>query len=602
MAEGRGQEDDVKHVGTAPLPSAPLRSALRAPRRLSITNLVAAVLVTVTTLVLAGYGAFEYRTRRSEEFMRLRKVTQSQTNELATALALPVWNIDRAQIEKILDSQSEASPIEAIVVSAAGKTHARARDAQRRFVASDGVFPTEGLLAAAQPITFSGERIGMVRVYATQQLIEKQLRDVLLRTILLILAVDFSLILFVYLVLFRTVLRPLLSIERYAVAVTAGGEQSPPPAVAAGAAAELKSLGSSIETMVQLLEAREERFRSIFESVNDAILIIDPASQSVVDVNAAMCEMFGYTRDESLQIRTGMLASGIPPYTGEGGAARLRSAESAQQLFEWQVRHKDGHLFWVEVNLRAATIGGEARILAVVRDITARKEMQEALHRSERMSEIGALVAGVAHEVRNPLFGIAAALDAFEAEFGRDKDAEDYVRAFRSDVSRLNRLMQDLLDYGRPHRNVRRAQSIRPLLSEVVRVCTPRARERQIEIRQRLGDDLPEAAFDADRMLQVVRNVVDNAVEYSESGTPVVIDARGDGDGALVVTVEDHGPGFRPEDVPHLFEPFFTRRRGGSGLGLAIAQKIVTEHDGTIAAMNGTDGGGKIEIRLPAST
>lgn len=570
------------------------------PRRnLSVANIVAATLVTVTTVVLGIYAAIDYSTARSAEWSRLRLVTRSQTNELAVALALPVWNIDRPQIEKILDSQSQVRPLEAIVVDAAGTIHARHRDAQRRFAVSNGVFPTGGLLAASQPITFNGETIGTVRLYFTPKLIEQQLLAGLRNTILLILAFEALLIFFVYRVLFRAVVRPLMSIERYAGAVSEGDQAENAPAVK-GAAAELESLRSSIETMVHLLALREERFRSIFDSVHDAILIIDVENVRLLDVNGGMCEMFGYTREEARQLRAGSLSAGIPPYTPENARHILLGASSRSELVEWQMRHKDGHVFWVEANVRAAIIGGVRRVVTVMRDITARKEVEEALRRSERMSIMGSLVAGVAHEVRNPLFGIAAALDAFEAEFGHEKDTDEYVRVLRSDVGRLNRLMQDLLDFGRPQEAPRRAQSIRPVLDEAVRVCTPRAKEKQIEIVQQLGDELPPATINADRMLLVFKNVVENAIEFSPAGTAVTIAAL-ETKPALVFSIADRGPGFNPEDVPHIFEPFFTRRRGGSGLGLAIAQKIVSEHDGTITAMNGAEGGGKIEIRLPAA-
>src|SRR6266498_2556315 len=102
--------------------------------------------------------------------------------------------------------------------------------------------------------------------------------------------------------------------------------------------------------------------------------------------------------------------------------------------------------------------------------------MEEALRRGETMSMMGSLAAGVAHEVRNPLFGIAATLDAFEAELGGGEAVAEYLATLRNDVSRLSRLMHDLLDYGRPQQIERRVQSIRPVIAEAVRVCTARAR------------------------------------------------------------------------------------------------------------------------------
>ena len=575
------------------------------PPKLSVRNIVAATLVTATTLVLGTFGALDYVTRSRDEWSRLRRVTSAQTTEIAVALAAPVWSIDRPQIEKILDSQAEVTWIEGIIVDAAGQTHTRVRDAQRRFVTAKGAFPTEGLFMQERPITFNGERIGTVRLFTTPALIQEQLRNVLMRMVIAILVTDLLLIFLVYFILWRAVLQPLTEIERYAGAVSAE-ERPDEPSLGPAPTAELESLRVSIETMVREVELREQRFRSIFESVNDAIFIFDAESGAILDVNARTCEMFGYTREEMKHVTAGMLSSGAPPYTQEDALVRIRGAVSGdQQLFEWQARHRDGHLFWIEVNIQAAKIGGVRCVVSVVRDVTERRRMEEALRHGETMSMMGSIVAGVAHEVRNPLFGIAAALDAFEAEFSRSPDVDEYMAALRSDVSRLNRLMHDLLDYGRPPQFVRHSQSIRPVIAEAVRICAPRAREKQIEIREQIAGDVPDVAIDSDRMLQVLKNVVENAIAFSAEGSAVTIAVRAEQDASpasTIVTIADRGPGFSREDLPHLFEPFFTRRAGGSGLGLAIAQKIVTEHGGTIAARNADGGGGMIEIAIPAST
>jgi signal transduction histidine kinase len=139
------------------------------------------------------------------------------------------------------------------------------------------------------------------------------------------------------------------------------------------------------------------------------------------------------------------------------------------------------------------------------------------------------------------------------------------------------------------------------MILEAVRVCSPKAREKEVEVHYDVAPSLPRLSLDADRMLQVLKNVVENAIDHSKKGDAVVIHAERDGGGTVVCNVTDSGPGFRMEDLPHVFEPFFTRRRGGSGLGLAIVQKIVAEHGGTVTALNRAAGGARIEIRLPAS-
>src|ERR1041385_766778 len=357
--------------------------------------------------------------------------------------------------------------------------------------------------------------------------------------------------------------------------------------------------------MVNLLELREERFRSIFESANDAIFILDHESAAILDVNARLYDLFGYTPEELDDLDLGVLSAGTPPYAFGDALAQIRALMPGdQRLIEWRARHKDGHLFWVELSLRAAMIGNALCVVSVVRDIDARKAMEEKLRRSETMSAMGNIVAGVAHEVRNPLFGIAATVDAFEAEFGAGGDVGEYLATLRNDVSRLGRLMNDLLDYGRPQQSERRLQSIRPIVAEALRVCAAQAKEKRIELRAEISPDLPNVSVAADRMLQVFRNVVENAIDFSAAGEPVLLRVSQDGEAApaLVFTIADRGPGFRAEALPHLFEPFFTRRAGGSGPGLATLQKIAAQHGGTIAAHNAPGGGGVVEIRLPVTS
>ena len=473
------------------------------PRRRSLANVVAMTLAAVTTVLLGGYFLIDYVRAAREQRARLETLTDIQIHETCVALGLPVWNIDRPQIEQVIEAMARPQSIYAISVTAAGKTFGRIRDAKGNLIPWNGKGAPPGLMIRREEIQFKDNDIGTVTMYVSFDILNRDLLWLRLRLIATIVIVDVLLILCVYYLLSRNVVRPVQSIERYAMAVSSGrqyeGEGAPI------APAELESLRQSIETMVRLLESR------------------------YVELQNEMA----------------------------------RRVESEDQ----------------------------------------RKEMEEALRRSERMSAIGSLVAGVAHEVRNPLFGIAATLDAFEAEFGLSEETAEYMKTLRNDVARLSRLMNDLLEYGRPQEAARHVQPIEPVIAEAVRVCALRAKEKEIEIRQHVEAPLPPVAIDADRMLQVFKNVVENAIEFSKSGDFIAIDARTHSNGAstLVFSIADRGPGFRREDLPHVFEPFFTRRRGGSGLGLAIVQKIVADHGGRVAAENTPGGGARIEIQLPAA-
>lgn len=584
-------------------------------RSRSLAAIVATTLVLVTTAVLVAYSVISYREEAARQRSSLTGILRLHATESGVALALPVWNIDRPQIDRVVQAMARPKSLYGIRVNASGELHGLRRDANWNMVPWDGKHVPEGLLTEHAAITLSDKVLGSVDVYATQRFLEVDLSTLRMRMITSIAAIDMLLILVIYFLLYRIVVLPLKEIEQAAMAMSIGSDAPP----SSTPAAELVNLRTSLETMIRLLDQRymelqqevvhhaesEERFRTIYDSVNDAIFIHDSETGAILDVNARMCEMFGYTQDEARQLDMDALSSGTEGFTGGNAVASIRSAQpGSRKLFEWKTRHKDGHQFWVEINMRAATINGTRRVLVVARDITERHEMDETLRRNETMSKMGSLVAGVAHEVRNPLFGIAATIDAFEAEFGSGEGRAEYMSTLRNDVARLTRLMHDLLEYGRPQKLVRHMQPIVPVIAEAVRVCTPRARERQIEIKQVVDGSLPFVAIDADRMLQVFRNVVENAVEFSPAGSSLAIGVRAErsGTSSLVITINDRGPGFNRDDLPHLFEPFFTRRPGGSGLGLAIVQKIVTDHGGTVEARNASEGGGVIEIRLPISS
>jgi PAS domain S-box-containing protein len=365
-----------------------------ARRKLSVAVIVAATLVTVTTLLFGVLAAIEYVSGHAREEERLRMGVSAQAEELAVALALPVWNIDRAQIDKILDSQGRTPQVEAVVVEAAGKIQARVRDRAGHFIQSDSNVSPAGLFVAERAITFSGERIGSVRLYATPRYIEQQLRSSLVSMAITTLAINLLLIVAVYLVLWRAVVRPLTGIEQYAVAVS-GGAGDAPVTLAPVFPKELASVQSSIEMMVRLLEERYgqlqesgERFHSIFDAVNDAIVINDIDSGAILDANPAMCSMFGYTVEELRIVGIGALSAGEASFTAADALVRIRKAAAGEkQLFEWHSKHKDGHLFWTEVNMHVATIGDRRRSIVVVRDITQRKQMEEALREEKDFTD-----------------------------------------------------------------------------------------------------------------------------------------------------------------------------------------------------------------------
>ena len=216
---------------------------------------------------------------------------------------------------------------------------------------------------------------------------------------------------------------------------------------------------------------------------------------------------------------------------------------------------------------------------------------------------MGGLVAGVAHEVRNPLFSISATLDALETDLRDRSDFMELAGLLRSQVGRLTQLMRDLLDYGKPAELSLAAVQPGDPVRKATRSCAALARSKEVELDVRVAPGLPALALDAGRMEQVLDNLLANAVHHAPRGTSVrlTVDLAGDGR-AVSFRVEDDGPGIAPADLERLFEPFFSRRQGGTGLGLPIVHRIVDAHGGTVRAANRSQGGAVFTVILPVPT
>lgn len=251
----------------------------------------------------------------------------------------------------------------------------------------------------------------------------------------------------------------------------------------------------------------------------------------------------------------------------------------------------------------SAGLGRRVIELRRERDRSAREveALGASLRRREQMASMGSLVVGVAHEVRNPLFGISSTVDALEARVGHEVVGA-HLATLRAQVERLGKLMSDLLEYGRPQELERTPEDLASVVAEAGRACQLTPQDGRLETHA--PEALPAALVDRKRLVQVFQNLIENALRHSPPGAPVRVElepVQRAGEPLVRVVVRDHGPGFEAADLPLVFEPFFTRRRGGTGLGLSIVRKIVEQHGGRVEARNAGEGGALVEVWLPVA-
>ncbi len=342
-------------------------------------------------------------------------------------------------------------------------------------------------------------------------------------------------------------------------------------------------------------------WRLTFDAIDSPMLLVDGHGRISRLNQTALALAGGGSYEEVL----GRSLDGLGPAEPWRGAMTLVERVLRTRLSaSAQVRDPITRRTWDIAATRPRSANSpEERIAVVARDLTTHVELEESLRRSERTAELGTLIAGVAHEVRNPLYSISVNLEVLESEVASGKPPGETLRIIRSEVERLSLLMKDLLYLGSPPARTPSPGSLSSVVTEALLICGPLAAERGVRLVRSVGEDLPRISMDWGRLVQVFQNVLQNAVQHSRPGSDVTVSVRAVKGGRGVVvecTVDDDGPGFPPGESYRVFEPFFTRRRGGTGLGLAIARKNVEEHGGSISAENRPAGGARVVVQLPA--
>jgi signal transduction histidine kinase len=251
------------------------------------------------------------------------------------------------------------------------------------------------------------------------------------------------------------------------------------------------------------------------------------------------------------------------------------------------------------IALAFALTAGLAR--TVRRQAGERDRLQTDLRRSERLAALGKLLAGVAHEVRNPLAGIRSTAQLWQrGVVGLDDES---LGGLIHEVDRLEEIVSRLLQFSRADAQDLAPGDLNAVLAEAARLASGPAELKGVRLEVELAPNLPPVAMAPPALLQVFRNLTSDAVQAMTTGGTLRMTTRRDPSrDAVLAVVADTGPGLAPEAIGHLFEPFFTTKAEGTGLGLAIAREIALAHRGDLRAANCTEGRGAVfTLTLPAA-
>jgi PAS domain S-box-containing protein len=360
---------------------------------------------------------------------------------------------------------------------------------------------------------------------------------------------------------------------------------------------------SATQEAAEQLKSTETAYRTIFNSVNDAIFVHDADTGLILDVNERSCELFGYQRYELIGMTHGDISSQKNGSDSAEGFRRLGLAVAGEpQQFEWEGCRKDGTTVPIEVSLRRAEINGRSRVLAVVRDISDRKHNEELLREALKRAEIATrskseFLANMSHEVRTPLNGIMGMAQLLKST-GMNEEQTGYLKLLDESARHLLSLISDILDISRIEAGRMKIEKTPFSLGEIVEQSLQMHRQNADNKGITLCckfDNAPEDHLIGDplRLKQIILNMVGNAVKFTDKGGVTVHLSQKpapDGTVLLHLAVEDTGIGIAPEVVEKLFVPFTqgdsstTRLYGGSGLGLAICRRLADLMGGQVWA------------------
>ena len=352
----------------------------------------------------------------------------------------------------------------------------------------------------------------------------------------------------------------------------------------------------------QALQASEQKYRSLIENIPD-VAWTAARDGSTVFISPNIEKICGFTPQEVYQAGPQLSMNRIHPedVAQVQEAYRALFDEGRPLDVEYRLQHKNGT--WVWLHDRAARPyerGDTTCVDGVVSDITERKHAEALLRRADRLAALGTMVAGVAHELNNPLTSVCGLGELLAKNRSLTTNGREAANEIVEQALRCRRIVQDLLGFARARQVSPQVVQINSLLKRCLDLARRTRRFDDVKITEELDPDLPETMADPYRLEQVVINIIRNAgdvLKRKESARRLTVHSSVEGD-RIRIEFADNGPGIA--DPSRVFDPFYTTTTTGegTGLGLSVSLGIIHDHGGTITAEN-TESGAKFTVTLP---
>jgi PAS domain S-box-containing protein len=447
------------------------------------------------------------------------------------------------------------------------------------------------------PLSRNGKPFGEVRIGVSTVFLKNAIRDQMRRALVLSGgAILISLVLSA--VLSTVALSPLGAISRRLDLISAGqAEPAEGPAKRkdeyGAVSSKIERLGRQMRDVKEVFSALKENLDQMMANLQDGVMLFTSDFRAVL-VSASAERFIGKPRGDILGQRPSEIFSEESPL----GQAILQAFETRQGIDQEEIEVEQGHPIQLSLDFieeRGERIGA----LLTLRDAESVHRIEDEIELSRRLAAIGRLTSGVAHEVKNPINAIVVHLEVLRQKLKEiDPDTRRHMDVIGSEIRRLDRVVQTLVDFTRPV-DLRLAElDMRKLVDEVVMLAAPAAEQHKVRIERQPSPEALLARMDVDLVKQALLNIVLNGVQAMPDGGTLTIATRRDGEGGLI-TVCDQGAGIPPEIRDKVFNLYFTTKKGGSGIGLAMAYRVVQLHHGNLEFTSVPEQGTTFYLRFP---
>jgi len=360
----------------------------------------------------------------------------------------------------------------------------------------------------------------------------------------------------------------------------------------------------------EALRESEKEYRLLLDHAPAGIYEIDLTNGQFLSVNDVMCEYTGYTKNEFLGLNfTGLLT----PESLEKQLERyekILNGEAVPDIAEFEIIGKNQRKLWILVNTRIKFENdAPVSVTVVAHDITNRKQLEQELNKAQKLESLGVLAGGIGHDFNNLLSGIMGNISLAKIEAERGEDIMESLDEALRVTSKASALTRQLLVFSNGGAPVKKAASIAEVLRESAAFTL---RGSKVKCEYRIAEDLWPAKVDVGQFSQVIHNLVINAMQAMPRGGQIELTAGNvtiakmfdlplNPGRYVLITIQDQGEGIAAEDLPQIFDPYFTTKAKGSGLGLTMTYTIIKRHDGHVTVTSEVGAGTTFRIYLPAT-